>query len=256
MENKGIELELGWRDKIRDFGYNIRGTFATLKNEVTRVHESVAQIPGTNFHTATITMFEKGYPAWYFYGYKVLGIDPATGDPIFKDTNNKEMIGNPVPDLTYGITLSANWRGIDLTVFGTGAYGNEIFLCQNRGDRVQSNKLREFYDDRWTPSNPNASKPRPGAVDIEKYWLSDAMVYDGSYFKIKQIQLGYSLKPQWLSSVKITNLRAYLSFDDCFTFTKYPLFDPEYVGAGNAMGLDKGYYPSSRKIVCGVNVTF
>jgi len=264
IENKGLEFELGWNDQVGDFRYNIRGNFATLKNKVTRIHESLDRINGAGFHTTPgITVFEKGYSAWYFRGYKVTGID-AKGDPIFLDINDdkvindsdRDYIGSAIPDLTYGFTLSGAWKGIDLTIFGTGSYGNDVFLCLTRGDRLQSNVLKEFYDDRWTQSNTNASKPRPGAVNIDKYWLSDAVIYDGSFFKIKQIQLGYTLPANWVSKLNITNTRAYVSFDDFIVFTKYPGFDPEYAGTGASMGVDKGNYPSFSKIVFGLNITF
>lgn len=265
VNNKGFELELGWKEKLGHFTYNIRGNMATLKNEVTYIHESLDRINGANFHTTSgITVFEKGYPAWYFRGYHVEGIDSETGDPVFADLNedgvindsDKEYIGSGIPDLTYGITLSASYKGLDLTVFGNGAYGNEIFSCTTRGDRLQSNILREFYDDRWTAENTSGSRPRAGATDINKYWISDAVVFDGSYFRIKQMQVGYTLPAQVIKKAGIQHMRIYCSLDDFITFSKYPGFDPEVTGSGNSMGVDKGYYPSSKKVVFGLNVTF
>lgn len=265
IENKGVELELGWKDNIGDFSYGIRGNLATLKNEVTYIHESLDRINGAQFHTTTgLTVFEKGYPAWYFRGYKVDHIDAETGDPVFVDADNngtindsdKMMIGSGIPDFTYGITLNAAYKGFDLTVFGTGSQGNDIFSCSNRGDRLQANKMKFLYTDRWTPSNKNAARPRPGATDIDKYWLSDGMVFDGSYFKIKQIQLGYSLPKSFLKKIGINSFRIYCSLDDFFTFTSYPGFDPEVTGVGSATGIDKGYYPSARKVVFGLNLNF
>jgi TonB-linked SusC/RagA family outer membrane protein len=277
IENKGMEVELGWNDHIGDFRYGVKANLATLDNKVTAIHESLPRIPGAQVHTNVgVTAFERGYPAWYIRGYKVKEIDRATGDPVFENTytdddvvapgtsqrtevindNDKTMIGNPMPDLTYGLTLTAAWKGVDLTVFGTGAYGNDILLAMNRGDRLQANTLKMFYDDRWTADNPNAPRARTNASDKDKYWLSDAYIYDGSYFKIKQIQLGYTLPKSLLSKIYLTNMRAYVSFDDFFTFTSYPGFDPETVGLGSGMGLDKGSYPSSKKIVFGLNITF
>lgn len=265
IENKGVELELGWKDNIGDFSYGIRGNLATLKNEVTYIHESLDRINGASFHTATgMTVFEKGYPAWYFRGYKVDHIDAESGDPVFVDVDqngtindsDKMMIGSGIPDFTYGVTLNAAYKGFDLTVFGTGSQGNDIFNCSNRGDRLQANKMKFLYTDRWTPSNKNASRPRPGATDIDKYWLSDGMVFDGSYFKIKQIQVGYSLPKSFLNKIGINSFRIYCSLDDFFTFTSYPGFDPEVTGVGSATGLDKGYYPSARKVVFGLNLNF
>ena len=277
ISNKGVEIELGWRDRIGDFSYGIRANFASLKNEVTYIHESLERINGASFHTISgITVFEKGYPAWYFRGYKVKGIDAATGDVVIENVytaddvkdpvtgataevindSDKTMIGNPIPDFTYGITLTAAWKGFDLTVFGTGSQGNDIFMCLVRGDRAQTNILREFYDDRWTTQNLNASRPRSGAVNIDRYWASDAMVFDGSFFKIKQIQLGYTLPAGLLEKIRISHVRAYVSLDDFFTFTSYPGFDPETVGTGAGMGVDKGSYPTSKKIVFGINLAF
>ncbi|MDR1593074.1 MAG: SusC/RagA family TonB-linked outer membrane protein, partial [Prevotellaceae bacterium] len=265
ISNKGIEIELGWRDKTGDLTYQVRANFASLKNKVTYIHESVDRINGVNFHTINgITVFEKGYPAWYFRGYKIKGIDAATGDPVFEDVvpdgvindSDKTMLGSPIPDFTYGITLSAQYKGFDLTLFGTGSQGNDIFMCLVRGDRSQTNIMREFYDDRWTPTNTNALRPRSGAANIDKYWASSGVVYDGSYFKIKQIQLGYTLPKSLLGKIAISNARVYCSLDDFFTFTSYPGFDPETVGTGAGMGVDKGSYPTSKKVVFGVNVTF
>ncbi len=265
IENKGIEIELGWQNNT-NYGlhYSIKGNFASLHNEVISIHESLARINGASFHTTQgVTVFEPGYPAWYLRGLQLDYIDEETGNPVFKDItpdgvindDDKTKIGKPMPDFTFGITANLAYKGIDFMIFGTGAYGNDIMMCFNRGDRLQSNMLKMFYDERWTPENKTAEGPRPGAMDIERYWLSDAMVYNGSFFKIKQIQLGYTLPKAWLDKISLSNVRIYGSLDDYFTFTKYPGFDPETMGVGSGMGLDKGYYPSSKKIVFGLNIT-
>lgn len=265
VENRGLELEMGWKEVKGDFSYNIRGNIATLKNKVTYIHESLDRINGANFHSTTgITAFEKGYPAWYFRGYRVKGIDATNGEPIFVDLNSdglindsdKGYIGSAIPDVTFGVTLSAAYKGLDLTIFGNGTYGNEIFSCTTRGDRLQANILKEFFNDRWTPENTSGSQPRAGATEINKYWISDAVVFDGSFFRIKQIQLGYTIPKPLISKAGIQNLRLYCSFDDFLTFSSYPGFDPEVSGSGSSMGVDKGYYPSSRKVVFGLNLTF
>ena len=266
VENKGFEFELGWRDHIGDFSYGIRGNLSTLSNEVTYLDPSLTRLGGTGFHTYTITYFEKGYPVYYFRGYQFDKINPETGDPMFKDLNgdgvvnddDRTDIGNAIPSITYGITLTAAYKGFDLTVFGTGAAGNKIFNCINRPDYATSNKLKEvLYDDRWTESNKNGSKPRAGANDMDKYADSDAMVYNGSYFKFKQIQLGYTLPKHLLSKVGITHARVYGSLDDFFTISSYPGFDPEAsANALSGMGIDKGAYPTSKKLVLGFNIEF
>lgn len=268
VENTGFEFELSWRDKTGDFSYGISGNLATLNNKVTYLHESLTRLTGTSFaNLGTVTYFEKGYPVYYFRGYKLKGIDAANGEPVFEDVtpdgvlneDDKVDIGNGIPKLTYGITLTAAWRGLDLVVFGVGASGNSIFNGINRVDYPSGNKLKEiFYNDRWTPANTGGTKPRAASAGLDKYLVSDAMVFDGSFFKVKQIQLGYTLPKTWLQKIFISNLRAYVSLDDFFTSTSYPGFDPEAAaGTGlSAMGMDKGAYPTSKKIVFGVNIEF
>ena len=266
VSNKGWEFELGWRDRIGSFNYGVRANLATLKNKVTYIDPSITRLSGVNFHTSTITYFEEGYPVYYFRGYKFKGVDPATGDPTFYDLDESgdlndgdlAYIGDAIPDFTYGITLTAGWKGFDLTVFGTGSQGNDIFNCISRPDFAASNKMKEvFYDNRWTASNPNGSVPRAGATNMDKYQISDALVYDGSFFKIKQIQLGYTFPKNWMKKLCVGNLRIYGSLDDFFTFTKYPGFDPEAAAnSTSGMGIDKGSYPCSKKVVLGFNIEF
>ena len=266
VKNKGFEFDLGWRDHIGDFSYGIRGNLSTLTNEVTYLDPSLTRLAGSNFHTYTITYFEKGYPVYYYRGFEFDKIDPATGNPLFKDINNDGEvnnddltdIGNAIPKFTYGITLTAAYKGFDLTVFGTGSYGNKIFNCINRPDYATSNKMKEvMFDDRWTPENTTGTKPRAGANDMDKYVDSSAMIYDGSYFKFKQIQLGYTLPKNLLSKVGISHSRVYCSLDDFFTITKYPGFDPEAsANSTTGMGVDKGAYPTSKKVVLGFNIEF
>ncbi len=264
ITNKGIELELGWQDKLGDFSYGVRANIATLKNKVTYIHKSLAAIDGETLVTyGAITRFEVGKPAWYFYGYKYAGVDKETGEPLFEDIdgqegiteNDKTEIGKGIPDFTYGITLTAAWKNFDFILFGTGSQGNDIYCGLNRVD-YNLNQLTYFTEDRWTSKNTDGTTPRANATDYSKYMTSSGSVFDGSYFKIKQIQLGYSLPKNLIKRAAIENLRVYGSLEDFFTFTKYPGFDPEVTGVGKALGVDKGSYPNSKKIVLGLSVTF
>ena len=131
--------------------------------------------------------------------------------------------------------------------------------CQpsTRAVSTTANRLNYFYDDRWTPENTDATVPKPGANGIENFYTSDGVVFDGSFFKIKQIQLGYTLPGRFTSKFLVNQLRFYISMDDWITFTKYPGYDPEVTtNAGYALGVDKGSYPISRKLVFGINLTF
>ncbi|MBR5274106.1 MAG: TonB-dependent receptor [Bacteroidales bacterium] len=260
IQNKGLELELAWQDMIGDFSYGIRGNLSTIKNKVTYIHETLDAIDGQTFHTyGAITRFEVGKPAWYFYGYEFAGIDPQTGNPTFNDLNNdgtitdadKTMIGKGMADMTYGITLTAGWKGFDIVVFGTGAAGGEIYSCLNRPDYTL-NKLTYWTENRWKVDNTTGTTPRAGAADLDKYYTSSGVVFDGSYFKIKQIQLGYTFPAKMMKKIHVQNLRVYASLDDFFTFSDYPGFDPEITN----MGVDKGSFPTSKKVVAGLSLTF
>ncbi len=264
ITNKGIEIELGWQDRIGQFTYGIRGNIATLKNKVTYIHESLSAIDGTTLVTyGPITRFEVGMPAWHFYGYKYTGVDSATGEPLFEDVdgdgvitdNDKTDIGKGIADMTYGITLTAGWKGLDFILFGTGSVGNDIYFGANRVD-YNLNKLTYFTEDRWSQSNKNGSMPRANATDYTKFMTSSGSVFDGSYFKIKQIQLGYTLPKNLVKKAMIDNVRVYGSLEDWFTFTDYIGFDPEVTGVGSSLGVDKGSYPNSKKVVLGLSVTF
>ena len=265
VRNTGFEFELKWRDQIGDFNYSVSGNLSTLKNEVTYLHETLSDgIDGTGVRNyGTITRFEKGYPAWHFYGYHFTGIDPANGNAIFEDIDgsgdatqaDKMDLGSGIPKLNYGITLTAGWKGIDAVVFLTGAAGNKIYNCLTVVD-YPSNRLSYFTEDRWTPTHTNGTMPAANAANWQQFLTSDAVVFDGSYAKIKQIQLGYTLPQSFTRKFKVDNLRIYGSLDDWFTFSKYPGFDPEITGTGSSLGVDKGSYPTAKKIVVGVNITF
>lgn len=266
VRNSGIELELGWQDNIGEFKYGINANMATLKNKVTYLDPSISRILGASMHISTgLTVFEEGYPVWYMRGYQYEGVNPSNGDAIFKDQDNngeindadKIMLGKGIPDLTYGLTFNAAYKGFDLQVFGAGQAGNQIYNCFTRSDRPNGNKLNYFYDDRWTESNPNGSIPKPGSNKIDYFYASSGVIFDGSFFKIKQIQLGYTLPSRLTNKLFVSNLRIYTSLDDYITFSDYIGYDPEVsANAGSSLGIDKGSYPISKKILFGVNLTF
>ena len=267
VENRGFELELGWRDHIGDFQYSIKGNLSTLHNEVTYLHPSITRLSGYSYSNNTITCFEVGHPVWYFYGYRFDHIDQETGAAVMQDVNgdgtvneeDKTDIGCAIPKGTYGITLNAAYKGFDLTVFGSGSWGNDVFMCLQRQDKLAGNRLKEvWYDNRWIAGADNSHATAPAAsANLDQYIFSDAMVFDGSYFKIKQIQLGYTLPAQWTRKAFISHCRLYVSLEDFFTFTSYKGFDPEVSdGTGAAQGVDVGGYPFSKKVVAGLSITF
>jgi len=314
--NKGLELELGWKDRIGDFGYSVNANFSTLKNEVTYLDPAISRILYGSYYVSQIkTAFEVGNPIWYMYGFKMDGIAQETiyaykyktdddgnfvrgadgkriietdangdyvyqtddngdkvirynaGDPILHDYNDdgiiseedRTNIGQGMPKYTYGITISLDWKGFDFTLFGTGVGGNNIFPVLFRTDRPYNNTLEYYHANSWTPEHTDAKLPNAAAVKNDpKFWASDGNVFKGDYFKFKQIQLGYTLPKSLVKKVALSNVRVYASLDDFFTITSYPGLDPETATTSNAeqLGIDLGTYPTSKKAVFGVSLTF
>ena len=292
VNNNGLEFELGWKDTIGDFSYSINANFTKQSNKVTYLDPNISRILYGSYYVSQLrTAFEAGYPIWYMYGYQFDGIAQETiyktnqdgsfalddagnkivkynpGDAILHDFTgddvigeaDKTFIGKGIPDITYGLTINLAWKGIDFTLFGTGVAGNNIFPVLYRTDRPYNNTLEFYHANSWSEQNRNARFPNPAAVkNANDFWASSANVFDGTYFKIKQIQLGYTLPSKLTRKALINNLRVYVSFDDFFTFTSYPGLDPETATTSNAqqLGVDLGTYPTTRKMVFGVNVTF
>ena len=263
VNNTGWEFELGWQDNIGDFHYSINGNLSTLKNKVTYLEPTVGHQKGSSFGNMKFsTWFEEGYPVWFFRGYKYAGIGEdgkanyydkdggITQAPVDADMG---YMGSALPPLNFGLTLHMDWKGLDFTLFGTGAAGHQLMPCVYRVDHSQINSLTYFYEE--------CGKSLPKIENIwssKEFWSSSAVVFPGDFFKIKQIQLGYTLPKQWTRRILIDDLRFFASMDDWFVFTKYPGFDPETASTGSStgMGLDKGSYPNAKKLLFGVNVSF
>ncbi len=263
--NKGFEFDLSWRDNIGDFSYGISGNLATLKNEVTYIYPTLSRVEGESGGSGVTCYFEKGHPIWYMRGYEYLGVDPADGSPIFNDISgdgvindaDKTEIGSAIPDFTYGLTLNLGYKGFDLIVFANGSYGNDICYAVPRSTRIQANTLKYFYDRRWTTPGQDAEYIAASLPDYANYVQSSALIFDGSYFKIKQVQLGYTVPKTLLERTKIFNsARVYVSLDDFFMFTDYPGFDPDVSMSGDGLGLDYGQYPTTRRATFGINLSF
>jgi TonB-linked SusC/RagA family outer membrane protein len=263
VSNKGWEFDVGYNNMIGKFHLRANVNLATQKNEVTDLLQDTP-IAGANVRGYDLTWFAEGEPIWYFSGYKTNGINDLTGLPDIVDVSGDgnitsadlTNIGDPHPDLIFGANLSLEYKGVDLALFLQGTQGNEIYTAWFRPDRPTSNKPTYFYEDRWTESNTDASMPRANG-DSEYIYRSDLMVQDGSYIRIKQIQLGYSLPKQIIGQIGLSRVRVYSSLDDFFTFTNYEGLDPEAGSTNNlSQGIDRGVYPIPRKVMFGLSVNF
>jgi TonB-linked SusC/RagA family outer membrane protein len=268
VNNHGFEFDLEWKDAIKKVvKYGIKANLATVSNNVDKYKGAGIRIAGSSLaHAATpITYFEEGYPIWYLRGYKVDHLDPTNGKPIYKDLNtdgqiteaDKAYMGSGIPDFTYGATLSLSYKNFDVLVNGAGAFGNQIFYGIARTNGLLQNRAQFLYDGRWTPENTNAKYAAPFYSLDANYLQSDAFVFNGSYFKIKQLQLGYNLPKKALRLIDASEMRIYVSVDDFFTFTKYPGSDPEVrPNSTTSMAIDFGGYPVAKSVMFGVNLTF
>ena len=270
--NTGVDFELGWKDHVGDFKYSVSFNGSTLKNEVKGLSSYISRIEGVGidgFNSRLKPTFEKGHSIWYFRGYKYAGVNKEDGTALYYNKNgeitnapnddDKQDLGVGIPKFTYGITINAEYKGFDLTIFGTGAAGNKIYNLMVSADRPLLNGIDEYWKNSWTESNTNAKYPDMKKVATDwTFFSSSAAVFSGSYFKIKQIQLGYTLPRLITSKIGLNGVRVYCSLDDFFTITKYPGADPETASMNSAQsrGFDNGTYPTSKKMVFGINVTF
>ena len=260
--NSGIELEVSWKDQIGDFAYGVSANFSTLKNEVLELPAGVARIErtdasSTNYQIATA--FEPGYPVWYLRGYNYEGMD-SDGNPVFTDVDgngsidagDKMYIGQGIPTYTYGLNLNLAWKGIDFTLYGAGQGGNHIMPVMHRTGF--SNNYKWYLEAAENGTYPHPSK----TVGNYQFWSSNANLFKGEFFRIKQMQLGYTLPSKITKKAAISNLRVYVSLDDYFTFTNYIGLDPETASTNSSSGagLDWGSYPTMQKVLLGVNITF
>ena len=275
--NTGVDFELGWKDHIRDFKYSVSVNGSTLKNKVTElsplagVRQKGVGIDG--FNSRLSPYLEAGHALWYFRGYEYAGVsedgsalywktDPETGKRVTTDAptdNDKTDVGVGIPKFTYGITLNAEYKGFDFTLFGTGSAGNKIYNLMVSADRTLLNGIDHYWKNSWREDHTNTKYPDMKKVAADwTFFSSSAAVFSGSYFKIKQIQLGYTLPKAITSKIGINGVRVYTSLDDFFVITKYPGADPETASMNSVQsrGFDNGTYPTSKKVVFGINVTF
>ncbi len=273
VNNRGFEVELGWRDQIGDFSYSVNGNAAWLKNKMTYLEPLVGRLTGRTVQGTYLTTYcEEGMPLWYMKGYQAEGINnegrvlytdydengERVGTTISPDESDRVYLGKGIPSLTYGITVNLAWKSFDLSIFGTGVAGNNIYPTAFRVDRPSCNTYAYYWNNSWKKPGDEATAKFPAA----NYWSSEAFsssltVFDGSYFKIKQIQLGYTLPQNLTKKVAISHLRVFAMLDNFFTFSKYIGLDPETATTGgNAIGFDMGNFPTAKSVIFGVNLEF
>ena len=288
MENQGVEMEAAYRIVRKDWSIRVGGNATYLKNRLIEYgNESGWENLDSFQGIGTITRAENGLPFPYFYGYKTAGIfqnmdevraytytnadgsvsmiqpNAVPGDVRFVDVNgdgvidadDRTKIGKGMPDWTFGINLNATFKGFDFSMLWQGTVGNQIFDATRRTD-ISSTNLPEWMLARWTGEGTSNTIPRFVIGDNVNWQSSDLYVKNGNYFRLKNIQLGYTLPQRLTNHVFISNLRIYVAAENLVTFTKYDGFDPEISSGGTSLGIDRGVYPQARTLSLGFNLTF
>jgi len=286
IENKGFEIALNWNDKAGDFQYGGSVNVAHNVNKVTRIAnaEGIIHGDGNVLSQGTTEMYraQVGFPIGYFYGYKTAGVfqnwdqvnntaakyaGAQPGDLIFVDTDgngtitedDRTMIGNPHPDFTLGLNLNLSYKGFDLNIAGTGAFGQQIAKSyRSFADSPLQNYTTEIFG-RWTGQGTSNKLPRLTSGSNTNWQnISDIYIEDGDYVKIQNITLGYDFK-KLFKNMPLAQARLFVTGQNLFTITGYSGMDPE-IGYGYdkswVSGIDLGYYPSPRTYMIGVNLKF
>ena len=287
LSNKGFEYSVSYRKFEGELNYEITGNFSKNYNKMLSLDGGQPPLTGT-------TVVKEGVPLGTFYGYKTEGIfqdladienhavqasKTAPGDIKFKDlnkdgridANDQTYIGNAFPGFVYGFTFNVSYKGFDLSVFTQGVQGNQIYNQLRQSGlynlAMSSNVSPDLLNywgrpqaDGTTITNTNI--PRLGKDWNNNMRFSDYYLEDGSYFRIKTITLGYTLKKDWSERIKLSNLRIYVTAQNLLTFTKYTGYDPE-IGQSNGwnsspldFGVDGGAYPQAKMLMGGLSLSF
>ena len=302
MKNTGVDFQIGWRDKVGQFSYNISANASWYKNEVVRLGASDLYT-STRINQMAITT--EGQPIGMFYGYVLDGIytsvndvinygkvpygvsdqvNPKTGNLIwhedaanqvghyrFKDLNgdgkinasDREMIGNPHPDVTGGVNIGLGWKNWDLSTYLYYSIGNDLYahykLYTDWG-QLANVYTYDRLEKAWHPEqNPNGTMPMfvRGDTHAETNVSHTGYIQDGSYLRMQTLTLGYTLPKKWLNKIGMSRIRFYAQMSNVFTITGYEGLDPEvYQGSDRSRGIDYGSYGMPRQYLFGVNIDF
>jgi TonB-dependent starch-binding outer membrane protein SusC len=290
INNKGLDLNVTYRNKIGDFRYTLGGMFSTYKNNVVKLNNDPnATVFGFSTRLPAISVTKAGLPIASYYGYIVDGVikddaEAATAPKFgsytragtfkFRDVNgdgvitaaDKTIIGNPHPDFTYGFNFNFGYKAFDLAIFVQGVQGNQIFNYLKYWtdfNTFQGNRSKDMLYNSWKKQGDDALLPRLNSQDGTSQQISSYFVEDGSYTRIKNIQLTYTIPTAILSKIKLSSAQVYIQGQNLFTFTKYKGLDPDVnlrtSGTDNQdihMGIDEGSFPVAKSYNVGLRLGF
>ncbi len=279
IKNTGVELALNYRYNVtEDIDFNIGVNGSKLKNETTSLNDGVSFIQGGGFSIGQLppTRWEVGQPIGYFYGLETDGIFQNTseveshiaqpealpGDLRFVDQNgdgeidsdDRTFIGSPIPEYIFGMSIGANIHGFDISAFADAQVGRD--LVRNYARNLPLTNRTAYSIDRWHGEGTSTDIPRLTTGATDNNLFSDYFVEDGSYLRIKTIQVGYTIPKYGAKSIGVNNVRIYGSISNPFTFTRYQGYDPN-ISSGNPLGsgIDVGFYPQARTYIAGIKIT-
>ncbi len=286
MNNKGLDGELSYKDQWGDLGFDGSVVLTTYKNNIDKIANGVTffdQSGGTTrIGTANRNMV--GHPMSAFFGYQVIGLFQSDAEVASSPTQDgaepgffkyadldgdgaitpadRTFIGDPNPNFTYGFNLSFTYKNFDLSTFLYGSQGNDIFNW-NRWwvdfwPSFQGQKSTDLLYNSWTPDNPNTTVPKASNTSnfSTNTQVTSYYIEDGSYLRMRTLELGYTLPEATTNKVNIKSLRVYLQAVNLFTITKYSGLDPELGGDDRAFGSDTGNYPLVKNWIIGLSLNF
>ena len=293
VENKGLEVELNYRNNDHSFKYDVGVNFSILSNKVISLSTGQPIAGGRIDNNYNATLTTVGHPIGSFYLFEQEGIfqnaadvfasayqgkNIQPGDVKFKDQNedgvidenDRTFLGSAIPKYTFGLTANCEYRNFDLSVFFQGQNGNKIYSQVNmdiEGFYRAFNVTQRVYDERWRGEGTSNTMPRVSfkGASNNKY-PSSRFLEDGSYVRLKNLQLGYTIPEKIVSRLHIKSLRFYVTGQNLWTLTNYTGLDPEMhisdnvkrdtYGGDVAAGIDWGTYPSARSYIIGLNLNF
>jgi len=289
VRNQGIEIESGFRHITGNWNFDVSLTGTFNQNEVTAIDNEEGRLFGAGVSTSmnNVAMAEVGKPIAFFWGYETQGIfqseaevqdhvnsageliqpNARPGDLIFVDQNDdgqitdedRVKIGNPYPDFTLGLNVNTGWRNLDFNMFWYGAFGHDIFTGGTRRHDLSMPNWKGDVLNRWTEDNPSSTHPRVTINDPNGNYTrpSDFFVEDGTYVRLRNVSLGYTLPANLINVIGATRLRVYVASQNLLTFTGYSGHDPE-IGSSWALdvGIDRNIYPQARSFSLGINLDF
>ncbi|RYC70804.1 SusC/RagA family TonB-linked outer membrane protein [Spirosoma sordidisoli] len=272
IQNKGLEVALDARVIDKAFKWDLSGNIAFNRNRVIKLYGG-KDILGGNVGVTLISdaanLLREGQPMSVFFGYLENGYNEQ-GRVVYQDLNgdkvinqlDKAIIGNPNPDFIYGLNSTMSFKGLELTMFWQGSQGNDLLNVSSINNTLDYgfglNMPREVFTNHWTPDQPNAKYPVISRSNTYNY--SNRLVEDGSFLRLRNIQLAYNLPLQQWGVSWMRNAQIYASGQNLLTFTRYSWWDPETNSQGGAnsigQGIDHYSYPTSKAVTFGLRVGF